>query len=99
MAKLSREYYNYEKLSKANRLTPWNEIKEGVLYHIPPIVIYDRRDFMVLSKTANQLEGKMRTSDGKWNDATLYYSELSTKFMTKLNGDGRRKESHVVRES
>ena len=29
-----------------NRLTPWDCIMPGKIYHIPPLLIYDRRTFL-----------------------------------------------------
>ena len=83
MAKLDLKYYSYDRLTKINPLTEYDDIEEGALYHIPPIMVYDRRDFIVIQKTPSTLVGKMRFEDGVWKETTLYKSELSTRYLIK----------------
>ena len=75
-------------LAECKPLTSWDEISVGDMLHIPPIIIYKRRDFIVEEKTSQLIRGKVREfGDSEWNDYTIFKSENSAKFLVKiLNG-------------
>ena len=72
------------KLRKVNRITPWNDIMPGKLYHIPPIIIHDRRDFRVRWKNDNYATGRFKKADGEWEDGQIYRGEVSALFMVEV---------------
>lgn len=84
MAKLDYQYYDYNKISALKRLTDWNNIQEGYVYHIPPTILYDRRDFVCIEKDKMKMSGKAREGFSKvWKPCTIYYSEISAKFIVE----------------
>lgn len=89
MAKLDYKYYDYQKIKKLKPLTRFEDVKEGVMYHIPPTILYDRKDFIVNEKINNKLIGIMRESNGEWHDATLYNSEISMGFLVEKQKIGK----------
>lgn len=86
---LDRKHYDYCRFSKIKPFTPFNEIEIGVMYHIPPTIIYPRRDFLVKSKTTSTVSGLAKI-DGKWENLTLYQSELSMRFLVKKQTIGKK---------
>lgn len=72
-----------------NRLTPWDCIMPGKTYHIPPLLIYDRRTFLCESVENDceirRIRGKM-IINGKANieDAIIFESEISSKFLIEV---------------
>lgn len=83
MAELDNKYYNYDRMRKIT-LTKFEDIEVGVLYHIPPTILYDRRDFICEKKEKTCLIGKIKYSHEKtWKPTTLYNSELSIRYLVK----------------
>lgn len=72
-----------------NRLTPWDCIMPGKIYHIPPLLIYDRRTFLCESVENDceirRIRGKM-IINGETNieDAVIFESEISSKFLIEV---------------
>ena len=72
-----------------NRLTPWDCIMPGKLYHIPPLLIYDRRTFLCESVENDceirRIRGKM-IINGETNieNAVIFESEISSKFLIEV---------------
>ena len=84
MPRLDSSLYDYTRVTKFKPITNWEDIKEGELYHIPPTILYDRRDFICNFKTDNTLKGKVKCYEkGIWEDCTLYRSEISMRFLVK----------------
>ena len=44
-----------EKMRNLKPMTPWDEIKVGYGYHIPPIKSLGRKDVVILTKTDKQV--------------------------------------------
>ena len=84
MALLDRDYYDYYRMSKIKPLTDYEDIKVGGVYHIPPSIIYDRREVIVESKDFNSIRCKVKNSNGEWSDETMYRSELSMRFLVEI---------------
>lgn len=80
---LDNKYYDFYRFRKLEPLTNFKDIEIGVTYHIPPTIIYKRRDVIVENKIGNQIHGKVKFEDGNWEPVTLYESELSTRFLIK----------------
>jgi len=84
MPRLDSSLYDYTRVIKYNPITAWDDIKEGEIYHIPPTIIYDRRDFICERKTDNAISGKiMEYEEGVWKPCTMYRSEISMRFLVK----------------
>ena len=85
MAQLDmKEYYDYDRMRKVNPLTSWDDLHVGEVYHIPPTIIYARRDFYPDTKGTDQITGKMYDYETKsWTRATMYRSELSMRYIVK----------------
>lgn len=72
-----------------NRLTPWECIMPGKIYHIPPLLIYDRRTFLCESVENDceirRIRGKM-IINGETNieNAVIFESEISSKFLIEV---------------
>lgn len=72
-----------------NRLTPWDCIMPGKIYHIPPLLIYDRRTFLCESVENDceirRIRGKM-IINGETNieNAVIFESEISSKFLIEV---------------
>jgi hypothetical protein len=79
----NRIYYDYNRMSSIKPLTAFEDIEVGETYHIAPIVIYDRRDFKVESKSWNTISGTVTYADGSTSYSTLYKTELSMKYLVK----------------
>ena len=82
--KLDMKYYNYDRFRKYGPTTPFEEIETGKTYHIPPTILYGRRDIIVEQKDYNTISGQLRDEDGTWRRATLYKTELSMIFLVEL---------------
>ena len=83
MAILDKKYYDYYRLKKHKPIMTYDDIEIGTTYHIPPTILYDRRDFICETKDAYRATGKMLSSDGIWRQATIYPSEISVIFLVK----------------
>jgi hypothetical protein len=81
--RLSMEYYDYDRIRKFKPITKFDEIEVGKTYHIPPTILYGRRDITVDSKDSNTISGKMVNADGSYRHATLYETELSMIFLVE----------------
>ena len=72
-----------------NRLTPWDCIMPGKIYHIPPLLIYDRRTFLCESVENDceirRIRGKM-IINGETNieNALIFDSEISSEFLIEV---------------
>ena len=88
-------YIHFCELSEAIKeippLTDWDDIKVGDKLHLPPIVIYGRREFIVSSKTKNFLNGRLKEF-GAWKEYTIFKSETSAKFLVKVINDEEHTE-------
>ena len=83
MTKIDEKLYDYYRMAKIGPLTKFEDIEVGATYHIPPIIIYGRRDIIVEKKDWNTISGKMRHEDGTWTNSTLYRTELSMRYLIK----------------
>ena len=82
MALLDYKYYNYDRFKNLQPITSWDDLKVGSCYHIPPTILYNRRDIIIEGKDDNKILCQMR-EDGKWFRSTIYRSEISSKFLAK----------------
>ena len=76
-----------EAIKELSPLTEWDDIQVGDRLHIPPIVIYDRREFIVSKKSNNFLSGRLKEGNGGWKEYTIFKSEISAKFLAKVIND------------
>ena len=82
--KLDMSYYDYDRVRTLKPMVDFKDIEMGVVYHIPPTILYERRDFIPEQRNGNtSISGKVRNEDGTWGKLTLYESEISVRFMVK----------------
>ena len=78
---INRTKFNcFIKLKQISRITPWEDIKIGEIYHIPPLIYNDRIDFIVLSKDKDVMRIK-RLQDTY--SQTMYRSDMTSNFIVK----------------
>ena len=63
-------------------ITPWEEIKVGDTYHIPPILTLERRDVKVMEKDTTSLLC-VRVDDGKKNELKMQKTSVYAKVLVK----------------
>lgn len=68
-------------LKKVEPLTKWDDIKEGEVYHIPPLAYNKRRDFEVIQKTNNNIM-RVKFLD-RDNFSTIYRTDTTSNFIVK----------------
>lgn len=83
MAQLDNKYYDYSRFKVFQPIVKYEDIQVGKTYHIPPTILYPRRDFIVEYKDSNSLRGKLMTENGMWMGSTIYRNELSVKFLVE----------------
>lgn len=80
-------YEQYCELAQSLRglgeLYPWEDIKVGDTFHIPPLLLHGRREFVVEYKLPKYLNGKIREEGGFWRSTCLYIDEVSRLFLVK----------------
>ena len=81
--KLDSRFYEYDRFNKITCLTPYEEIEVGEEYHIPPTILYDRRDILVDEKTSRYIGGYVTYPDGSVEHQKLFAQELSIRFLVK----------------
>lgn len=81
--KLDMKYYDYDRIRKFGPMTQLKDIEVGKTYHIPPTILYSRRDIIVESKDSETISGQLRESDGTWKHAILYKTELSMRYLVE----------------
>lgn len=67
-------------LSKIKPMTPWEEIQEDHIYHIPPIISLTRRDIYVVKKNEDTLD-YISSTDKKMTERTLHKTSVFAKFI------------------
>jgi len=71
-----------EELSKIKPITPWEEILEDEIYHIPPIISLTRRDIYVVRKNEDTLD-YISSTNKKMTERTLHRTSAFAKFMVQ----------------
>lgn len=71
-----------EHMTPYSGITPWEEIKVGNTYHIPPIHSLERRDVTVTEKTNTSL-GCVRIDDGKKTELNMQRTSVYAKLLVK----------------
>lgn len=83
--RLDLSFYDWDRFRKHNPITKYEDIEIGKLYHIPPTIIYGRRDFIPENKTNAFISGKMREEGANcWESATIYRTELTARFIVEV---------------
>lgn len=67
-------------LNPYTNVTPWEEIKVGDKFHIPPIPPLERRDVEVTKKTETSMEC-IRTDDGKKTSINMECTSVYAKVL------------------
>ena len=84
MAEIDNKYYNYEKFHSFGPIVKFDDIKPGTIYHIPPTIIYGRRDFICETKYEYSAVGQIRNGEDKpWKSYTLSRTELAARFIVE----------------
>lgn len=71
---------SFVKLRKINPLTEWDNIKEGEIYHIPPLVYNKRMDFIVKEKKLNSMK---IVRLGYEYQQTMFRTDITSRFIIK----------------
>lgn len=73
----------YESMTQVKPMTPWDDIKENTIYHVPPMMGQNRRDILVTKKTDYIINYKVLQKNMSVNNATytLYPSMQLAKFL------------------
>jgi hypothetical protein len=70
--------------AKLERLTPWEDIRPGEVYHIPNLLTYKRCDYIVHEKKVNFINGIMKEEGSNdWKNYSLFKDETRTKFLVR----------------
>ena len=73
-----------DELAKTGRITPWEEVKAGEIYHIPNMLAFKRCDYIVHEKKPNSLNGIIKEEGSNdWKNYSLFKEETRAKFMVK----------------
>jgi hypothetical protein len=67
-------------LKKIKRITEWDDIKVGGIYHMPPLVYNDRMDFRVVDKTDNNIK---IVKIGDEHSQTMFKTDITSNFIVK----------------
>lgn len=81
-----KKIVSFIKLRQVNPMMNWEDIKEGEVYHLPPLVYNKRMDFTVVEKRENSLKIK-KAGDNYCQ--TLFKTDITSRFITKkqlING-------------
>ena len=71
-----------EELQKIKSITPWEDIEVNHIYHIAPIISLERRDVLILTKTAD--EATYRRVDGDDDkEGKMHRTSVFARFMIK----------------
>ena len=71
-----------DQIATLKSVTPWEEIEENKVYHIPPIITLERREIMVLSKN-DKTATYRRIGDIEQKERTMYKTSVFAKFIVK----------------
>lgn len=63
-------------------ITPWDEVEDGKVYHIPPIKSLSRRDILILSKNGDSVTYK-RIDDTEKKEGNMARTSVYAKIMVK----------------
>ena len=75
----------WEEISKKLPMTiNWEDIKEGMTYHIPPVLNKKRSDFKILSKN-NYWVRVQYLGQSEKEFGYIYDYDMESKFITKTN--------------
>jgi hypothetical protein len=74
-----------EKMRNLKPMTPWDEIKVGYGYHIPPIKSLGRKDVVILTKTDKQVVCE-RLHETPKKEITIANSSVYAKLMVRKRG-------------
>ena len=67
-------------LRKVGRITKWEDIKVGEIYHMPPLIYNDRFDFIVLSKDIDVM--RVKRYDKEY-PLTMFKTDITSNFIVK----------------
>lgn len=63
------------------RIVPWEDLKEGEIYHMPPVLYSKRFDFKIVRKTDTWAEIKKR---GMAYPILIWKTDKQTHYISKL---------------
>jgi len=67
-------------LKKVGRITKWEDIKVGEIYHMPPLIYNERFDFIVLSKNFDIM--RIKRPDREYPQ-TMFKTDITSNFIVK----------------
>lgn len=81
MAKRSVQELKAE-LQKLAYVTPWEDIKAGETYHVPPIITLERRDLRILTKDGDKATYR-RIGDKDSEERKMHKTSVFARFLVK----------------
>ena len=70
----------FMKLRAVKRLTEWEDLKLGCVYHYPPLIYNGRCDFVIVEKTENTARIRKIGQDFC---QTIFRSDITSNFIVK----------------
>lgn len=70
-------------LYKMRYATPWDELKAGEVYHIPPIVSLERRDIKIITKEDNTVTYKRVDGTTTNEERKMHKTSVFSRFLVK----------------
>ena len=71
-----------EELQKIKSITPWEEVEVNRIYHISPIISLERRDVMILTKTADEATYRRVDGDDE-KEGKMHRTSVFARFLVK----------------
>lgn len=71
-----------EELQKIKSITPWGEVAENHVYHIPPIISLERREIMIISKNDDEATYR-RIDDEEKKEGKMHRTSVFARFLIK----------------
>jgi hypothetical protein len=71
-----------EELQKIKSITPGEEIEVARIYHIAPIISLERRDVLILTKTADEATYKRVDTDDE-KEGKMHRTSVFARFLIK----------------
>ena len=68
------------KLKEIGKITNWDDIKVGGIYHLPPLIYNNRMDFKVVEKTDNTIRIRRLGDD---YSQTMFKTDVTSNFIVK----------------
>lgn len=69
-------------IASLKSVTPWEEVKNDTIYHIPPIITLERRDIRIIKKCGDSAT-YCRVGDKEQTERKMFKTSVFAKFLVK----------------